>query len=74
MTDLQQSTDDEQRQLESVRADLLREFGDRLPPEVVSARFAEVVSTFDGAPIRSFVPVLASRSVRQELRSTLTSP
>lgn len=67
------SSDDEQRQLASVRAELVREFGDRLSPEDVHSRFAETVGQFDGAPIRSFVPVLAQRSVRQELRRVLAT-
>ena len=59
------SQDDELRQLESVRSELLREFGART--EDVNARFDAVVHEFDGAPVRTFVPVLARRRVREEL-------
>ena len=57
--------DDELRQLESVRSELLREFGAR--PDDVNARFDAIVHEFDGAPVRTFVPVLARRRVREEL-------
>ena len=59
--------DDEKRQLDAAHDDLVREFADRLDAESVSARFAATVAAFDGAPIRTFVPVLASRLTRQEL-------
>lgn len=67
------TSDDEQRQLASVQADLVREFGDRLSEAEVARRFELTISRFDGAPIRSFVPVLARRSVRLELRDVLAS-
>ena len=63
--------DDEQRQLARVGDDLVREFGDRLSAEQVQQRFTAIVDRFQGAPIRSFVPVLAQRSARQELRQVL---
>ena len=59
--------DDETRQLESVRKDLLREYDGRLSAEQVSARFDAIVGEFAGAPVRTFVPVLARRRVRQEM-------
>lgn len=65
--------DDEQRQLANVRAELVREFSDRLSAEQVQRSFAAIVGRFDGAPIRSFVPVLAQRSARLELRNSLTT-
>jgi hypothetical protein len=58
--------EDETRQLEAVRRDLLREYGD-VAPEVVDERFAAVVQAYEQAPIRSFVPVLARRRLREEL-------
>jgi hypothetical protein len=61
--------DDEQRQLSAVRNEALREFGDRLPADVVLSRFADIVSRFDGAPVRTFVPVLTRRALREELGS-----
>ena len=59
--------DDEKRQLDAAHDDLVREFADRLDADSVSARFTATVAAFDGAPIRTFVPVLASRLARQEL-------
>ena len=59
--------DDEQRQLTAAREDLVREFSGRLDADAVGRRFTQVVAGFDGAPIRTFVPVLAQRLVRQEL-------
>lgn len=60
------SHEDEVRQLEVVHRDLLREY-EGVAPELVSARFAEVISSYDGAPIRTYVPVLARRQLREEL-------
>ena len=65
--------DDEQRQLARVGDDLVREFADRLSAEQVQQLFSATVDRFEGAPIRSFVPVLAQRSARQELRQVLTT-
>ena len=59
--------DDEQRQLDAVREDLLREYSG-LAPEMVNARFHAIVAEFEGAPVRSFVPVLAQRRLRQVLQ------
>jgi len=61
--------DDEQRQLESVRRDLLRQY-DTLAPERITSRFNAIVAEFDGAPVRTFVPVLAQRRLRQELATS----
>lgn len=65
----QQSRADEQRQLDHVRRELVSEFGDRLPTSEVEARFGAIVHEFDEAPVRTFVPVLARRRVRQQLLS-----
>ena len=59
--------DDEQRQLTAAREDLVLEFADRLDGAAVTARFEQVVAGFEGAPIRTFVPVIARRVARQEL-------
>lgn len=58
--------EDETRQLEAVRSDLLREY-ETVSPELVRERFAAVVSSYEQAPIRTFVPVLARRRLREEL-------
>ena len=60
---------DEQRQLAAARADLVREFS-ALSAEEVDACFGRTVAGFTTAPIRTFIPVLASRLTRQELRRT----
>ena len=59
--------DDEQRQLESARRDLVTEFQDRLSADQVSARFDAIVAEFHGAPVRTFIPVLARRRAKREL-------
>ncbi len=64
------SVDDELRQLRSVHDALMAEFAERLGPEVVSARFQAIVAAFSGAPIRTFVPVLAQRRARLDLGLT----
>jgi hypothetical protein len=70
MTTPESRRDDERRQLESARLDLVQEFQDRLSSDQVGARFDAIVADFDGAPVRSFVPVLARRRARRELSST----
>ena len=59
---------DEQRQLDRVREDLIREFGAQLTAQVVDEQFRALVARFDGAPVRTFVPVLAQRAARERLR------
>ena len=66
------SHDDELRQIEQARQDLLREFDGRLPEVEVLARFDEIVAGFEGAPVRGFVPVLAGRAARERLRRLVT--
>lgn len=61
--------DDEQRQLEHVRQELLAEFAATLSPTVVDAQVEALVSAFTTAPVRSFLPVLVRRGVRDKLRS-----
>ena len=58
---------EEHRQLDHVKQDLLREFP-ALSPALVDQAFAHVVSGFERAPVRSFVPVLAQRATRARLR------
>jgi hypothetical protein len=60
---------DEQRQLDTARAELITEFAGRLPEDEVASRFAEIVGEVEAAPIRGFVPVLAQRRTRESLRS-----
>jgi hypothetical protein len=63
------TNEDEQRQLESARKALVSEFAGRVPEEQVERRFTELVGQFEGAPVRSFVPVLVRRQAREQLRS-----
>ncbi len=60
-------TDDERRQIEKLHAEVLREYGEQLGSEEVSARFAAIVAEFEDAQVRTFVPLLTQRLVRQEL-------
>jgi hypothetical protein len=62
------SRQDEHRQLAHVKDDLLREFA-ALPPAVVDEQISLVVRGFTQAPVRSFIPVLVRRRVRDRLRS-----
>ena len=62
--------DDEQRHFDAALKALVDEFAGRLSQEEVSARFAEIVRVFEAAPIRGFVPVLAQRRTREQLRQT----
>jgi hypothetical protein len=63
-----QRDDDEKRQLQRACQDLVKEFGQTLPEDEVKARFEEILREFEGAPVRSFVPVLAGRAARARLR------
>ena len=60
--------DDEARQLARIRDELLSEFGAGVTASVVEEQFSALVATFDGAPVRTFVPVLAQRAARERLR------
>ena len=64
--------DDERRQIETLHAELLAEYGQQLGEETVTERFQQIVGGFDDAPIRTFVPLLAQRSVRRALREAST--
>jgi hypothetical protein len=66
-------TDDEQRQLDAARRDLVAEFADRVPEAEVTARFDEIAREFAEAPVRTFVPVLVGRQARQRLRERATA-
>lgn len=58
---------DETRQLQHVREDLQREFAS-LPPTFVEDQVTQVARGFQQASVRSFVPVLVRREVRERLR------
>jgi hypothetical protein len=67
------NVEDEQRQLDAACRDLVVEFGERLPESDVAARFSEIVRRFEEAPIRTFIPVLAQREARAQLRQLADS-
>ncbi len=71
--DVEITVDDEKRQLAHVCATLIREFADRLPAPEVERRFDETLHSFDDAPIRTFIPVLAARRTREELRERVSA-
>jgi hypothetical protein len=59
---------DEDRQLARIREELIREFGAGVSEQVVDEQFSALVARFDGAPVRTFVPVLAQRAARERLK------
>jgi hypothetical protein len=65
----QTASDDEQRQLETARRDLVAEFADRVPESEITARFDAIAGQYAEAPVRTFVPVLVGRQARQSLRA-----
>ena len=62
-------TEDEHRQLAAACRDLVHEFGESLPEHEVTSRFEQIVQRYEAAPIRTFIPVLAAREARSQLRS-----
>lgn len=63
----------EQAQLEQVTRDLQRDFG-QLPESVVSSEVRQALTAFEGARIRTFVPVLLHKQVKDRLRSRRVRP
>lgn len=57
--------------LQAVAHQLREEFGDRLDPREVADCVGRVAARFDQAKVRSFVPLLVRRYVREELRERL---
>ena len=47
------------------------EFDGQLDPRAVDECLNQVTARFDSAPVRSFVPLLVRRYVREELRTRL---
>jgi len=56
--------------VQAVAGKLSAEFGDVVSPDLVLRLVTESFDSFAGAPIKTFVPVLAYRHVRQRLRET----
>ncbi len=59
-------SDDEARVLRTVGR-LHERFPDRVEPTVLEARVRTRFASFDGAPVREFVPILVEREIRTEL-------
>ena len=55
--------------LQDVAHQVREEFADRLDPRQVDECLGRVAARFDNATIRSFVPLLVRRYVREELRA-----
>lgn len=64
---------EERRHLAAVEKDLVAEFATELDEDTVVRRWSAIVREFDGAPIRDFVPVLARKRARQELRQAVSA-
>ena len=62
--------EDEQRQLEHARRALVTEFAGQVEAAQVEQAFQHIVARYSHVPVRSFVPVLALRQARRDLRST----
>ena len=58
----------EAAQVEQVIQDLQRDF-EQLPAATVSSEVRQALTVFEGAPIRTYVPVLLQKRVRARLRT-----
>ena len=58
--------------LQDVALQVRQEFSDRLDPSDVDECFARVAAKFNDAKVRSFVPLLVRRYVRDELQERLS--
>jgi hypothetical protein len=65
---MQQPAHDLNRAMHDVTADLEREFGQVVPPDVVRQAVQQSFESFSGSRIQSFVPLLARRHARAHLR------
>ena len=59
--------------LQDVAHQVLEEFADRIDPGEVNECLDQIAAKFDGAKVRSFVPLLVRRYVRDELHERLKS-
>src|SRR5664280_2005976 len=60
--------------LQDVAHEVHREFAHRLDPGQVEECLDRVAAKFDDAKVRSFVPLLVRRYVREELHASLGTP
>lgn len=61
-----------QADLQDVARQVRKEFADRIDLQQVNECLNRVAATFDGARVRSFVPLLVRRLVREELQASLS--
>lgn len=61
---------DEQSQLDQVERALLTKYGDRVPPEQISADVRAGLAEFADARIRTFLPVLLQKRLTDQLRGS----
>jgi hypothetical protein len=59
--------------LQDVAHQVHEEFANQFDPAAVDECLDRVAATFDNATVRSFVPLLVRRYVREELRAKLTN-
>jgi hypothetical protein len=64
---------DERRQLEHVREELVGEFAGAVAEPAVDATFRRALARFDGATVRTYLPVLVRRVSRTELRRLVST-
>ncbi|MFC4062880.1 three-helix bundle dimerization domain-containing protein [Planomonospora corallina] len=63
-------SDREHRALDLLRERLLAAYRDRHSSARITAALDRAVARFDRAPVRDFVPLLAERAARAELRAS----
>ena len=61
---------DEGSQLAQVESALVSKYGDRVPAEQISADVQAELAEFEGARIRTFLPVLLQKRLTDRLRHT----
>ena len=57
-----------EEQIRVIAEELVEEFGGAVPPHTVRQWVGETLASFSGSRVRSFVPILARRRVRDRLR------
>ena len=58
--------------LQDVAHRIHEEFDERLDPDAIDEYLVSVATKFDDAKVRSFVPLLVRRYVREELQGRIT--
>ncbi|GAC1445516.1 MAG: hypothetical protein NVS3B26_24190 [Mycobacteriales bacterium] len=60
----------ERQQVQTVEAALQRRFAGKVPADAISTAISQELAEFDEAPVRTFVPLLVHKQVRERLRHT----